>query len=81
MTEENISQPREEQEKKIGKEDGHQMFFRRDQPEVCKIISRFQVFFYIVRQKKPSSTKVGKENLQVCKMEVGRLVGEVIHIR
>lgn len=36
---------------------------------------------YIVKREIPSLTKVGRENIQVCLLETGRLVGGVISIR
>lgn len=77
------------QKRKIGRGNKHpvlfkgdiyQIFFRRDQLEAQKITNRSQVLLYTVRQGKPNLTKVGRENLLVCKLEVSRSVNGKILI-
>lgn len=46
MTRKKTSQPREKQEKKTRKKDGHQMPLRADKPEVCKVIDGSQVLSF-----------------------------------
>lgn len=58
----------------------HLVPLRKDQLEAYKIINGSQGLFYMIRQGKPSLTKVDRENLRVCLLEVGGLVGKVIFL-
>lgn len=59
----------------------HLVSLRGNQSGACKVTSGFQVLSYMVKQGKLSLTKIGKENLQVCRLEAGGPVNGEILIR
>lgn len=54
---------------------------KKNKPRIYKIPSKSQILSYMVKQGKLSPIKVGRENLRVCQLEVGELIGGVIFIR